>query len=83
MNAGRRKTAVNDADRVFSKSSVGYMRDSETPSSASTPNHAGTPTGSFAENNNKKKKKAPEEDDGRVTKRQKISFAPGRRREDD
>jgi len=59
MGAARRKAPVNEADRVFSKSSIGYMRDSETPSSAtSTPNHAPTPTGSFtAEKGGDKKKK--------------------------
>lgn len=85
LGAGRRKTAVSDADRVFSKSSVSYMRDSEPPSSASTPNHAGTPTGSFENGKDKKKKKVvtAEDDDGRTNKRQKISFTAGRKREED
>ena len=79
---GRRKAAVNDADRVFSKSSVAYMRDSDTPSSAvSTPNHAATPTGSFTADKgaDKKKKKSvvnDDESDSRAPKRQKISFGP-------
>lgn len=80
LGASRRKTAVSDGDRVFSKSSVSYMRDSDTPSSAvSTPNHAGTPTGSFtADKADKKKKKSvanDEESDSRPSKRQKISFS--------
>ncbi|OAL39305.1 hypothetical protein AYO20_01175 [Fonsecaea nubica] len=90
LGAGRRKAVVNDTDRIFSKSSVSYMRDSDSPSSAtSTPNHAATPTGSFtAEKTGDKKKKksaaANEEDtDGRTTKRQKISFGGGRKNHDD
>ena len=84
---GRRKAAVNDTDRVFSKSSVTYMRDSDTPSSAvSTPNHAATPTGSFTadKGGDKKKKKSvvnDDESDSRATKRQKITF--GRKGHDD
>jgi chromatin modification-related protein EAF6 len=81
VGASRRKAAVSDSDRVFSKSSVSYMRDSDTPSSAvSTPAHAGTPTGSFAADKtaDKKKKKATaqhDEESDRPSKRQKISFA--------
>jgi chromatin modification-related protein EAF6 len=87
----RRRVAINDADRIFSRSSVSYMRDSDSPSSAtSTPNHAGTPTGSFtAEKTGDKKKKkstagAAEDDtdtkaDGRLNKRQKITFGGGRK----
>ncbi|KAF7502795.1 hypothetical protein GJ744_005054 [Endocarpon pusillum] len=42
---GRRKPVINDTDRVFSRSSTAYMRDSDSPSSATTtPNHAGTAT---------------------------------------
>ncbi|KAJ5668478.1 uncharacterized protein N7477_007048 [Penicillium maclennaniae] len=42
---GRRKAAVTDADRVFSRSSASYMMDSPGPSSAqTTPSHAATPT---------------------------------------
>ena len=88
MGAGRRKTAVNEQDRVFSKSSVSYMRDSDTPSSAvSTPAHAGTPTGSFAadKGGDKKKKKSvanDEESDSRATKRQKITFGASRKGHD-
>ncbi|ODH46884.1 hypothetical protein GX48_07027 [Paracoccidioides brasiliensis] len=41
----RRKTAVQDCDRVFSRSSASFMRDSPAPSSANTtPSHAPTPT---------------------------------------
>ncbi|KAJ5594087.1 uncharacterized protein N7459_000295 [Penicillium hispanicum] len=43
--SGRRKAAVTDADRVFSRSSASYMMDSPGPSSAqTTPSHAATPT---------------------------------------
>ncbi|OKL58036.1 hypothetical protein UA08_06744 [Talaromyces atroroseus] len=43
----RRKAMVSDNDRVFSKSSASFMRDSPTPSSAqTTPSHAPTPTSS-------------------------------------
>lgn len=47
----RRKTVISDTDRVFSRSSTSYMRDSDSPCSATTtPNYAaGTPTGSFAQ----------------------------------
>jgi chromatin modification-related protein EAF6 len=88
MGAGRRKAPISDVDRVFSKSSVSYMRDSDTPSSAvSTPNHTGTPTGSFAEKGgDKKKKKAAhnndDESDSRATKRQKITFGTNRKAHD-
>ncbi|KAJ5161198.1 hypothetical protein N7492_006590 [Penicillium capsulatum] len=42
---GRRKAAVTDSDRVFSRSSASYMMDSPGPSSAqTTPSHAATPT---------------------------------------
>ncbi|WEW59997.1 chromatin modification- protein eaf6 [Emydomyces testavorans] len=41
----RRKAQVSDLDRVFSRSSASFMRDSPTPSSAhTTPSHAPTPT---------------------------------------
>ncbi|KAL2867120.1 chromatin modification-related protein EAF6/MEAF6 [Aspergillus lucknowensis] len=46
--ASRRKTAVTDGDRVFSRSSASFMRDSPTPSSAqTTPSHAPTPTSMY------------------------------------
>lgn len=89
--AGRRKTAINEADRVFSRSSVTY-RDSDSPNSAtSTPNHSGTPTGSFtagAEKGDKKKKKVmvaeeSETDGSRANKRQKITFGGHKRSTDD
>jgi chromatin modification-related protein EAF6 len=89
MGAGRRKTAINDADRVFSKSSVNYMRDSDSPSSAtSTPNHAATPTGSFTADKatDKKKKKVvttnEDDSDARANKRQKITFGSNRKGHD-
>ena len=89
----RRKAAVSDGDRVFSKSSVGYAmgRDGEngTPgggSAVSTP-RVGTPAGSFTEKGGDRKKKkgtsaAAEEDDGRTNKRQKITFSRRVRDED-
>jgi chromatin modification-related protein EAF6 len=89
LGASRRKAAVSDTDRVFSRSSTSYMRDSDTPSSAvSTPNHAGTPSGSFAQDKggDKKKKKSvanDDESDSRPSKRQKISFSTGRKGHDD
>ena len=77
-------------DRVFSKSSVGYMRDSDSPASTqSTPNHVPTPTGGFERNGgtssaaasvkgvgDKKKKKTTvlEDDDKPAVKRQKVSY---------
>jgi len=43
----RRRGQVSDLDRVFSRSSASFMRDSPTPSSANTtPSHALTPTSS-------------------------------------
>lgn len=90
VGASRRKAVVNDTDRVFSRSSVSYMRDSDSPSSAtSTPNHAGTPTGSFTNEkaSDKKKKKSTatndEDTDTRPNKRQKISFGNSRKNQDD
>ena len=90
LGAGRRKAVVNDSDRVFSRSSVSYMRDSDSPSSAtSTPNHAATPTGSFtAERTGDKKKKKivatnDDDTDGRSNKRQKITFGGSRKASDD
>ncbi|EXJ90629.1 hypothetical protein A1O1_03732 [Capronia coronata CBS 617.96] len=87
--AGRRKAVVNDSDRIFSRSSVSYLRDSDSPSSAtSTPNHAGTPTGSFTTERgaDKKKKKSTtahdDETEGRANKRQKISFGSARKAHD-
>jgi chromatin modification-related protein EAF6 len=85
LGASRRKAAINDSDRIFSRSSTSYMRDSDSPgSSSSTPNHAATPTGSFTADNKKKKKNTTEEDadtkaDARSQKRQKISFGAGRK----
>jgi chromatin modification-related protein EAF6 len=88
--AGRRKTVVNDTDRIFSRSSVSYMRDSDSPSSStSTPNRTGTPTGSFtAEKTGDRKKKkstatAEEDGDGRANKRQKLTFTASRKTQDD
>lgn len=88
---GRRgRGVVHDADRVFSKSSVSYNRDSDSPgvnSAVSTPGGSGTPTGSFAGEGqrDKKKKKSVvnDDDDTRSNKRQKISFSSGRKGHDD
>ncbi|PLB52669.1 NuA4-domain-containing protein [Aspergillus steynii IBT 23096] len=43
----RRKAQVTDADRVFSRSSAGFMRDSTPSSSQTTPSHAPTPTSTY------------------------------------
>ncbi|EAW09412.1 chromatin modification-related protein EAF6/MEAF6 [Aspergillus clavatus NRRL 1] len=44
----RRKAQVTDSDRVFSRSSASFMRDSPAPSSAqTTPSHAPTPTSAY------------------------------------
>ncbi|OCK83857.1 NuA4-domain-containing protein [Lepidopterella palustris CBS 459.81] len=44
----RRKAVINDADRIFSRSSASFTRDSTTPNSTqTTPSHAPTPTLSF------------------------------------
>ena len=90
----RRKAAVSDGDRVFSKSSVGYSmgRDGEngTPaggSAVSTP-RVGTPSGSFTEKGAEKKKKKgaasalADEEDGRISKRQKITFSRSKKDDD-
>ncbi|OJI85641.1 hypothetical protein ASPTUDRAFT_55254 [Aspergillus tubingensis CBS 134.48] len=46
--AARRKATVSDADRVFSRSSASFMRDSPAPSSAqTTPSHAATPNSTY------------------------------------
>ncbi|KAL4870896.1 histone acetyltransferase subunit NuA4-domain-containing protein [Aspergillus spectabilis] len=46
--ASRRKAAVTDGDRVFSRSSAGFMRDSPAPSSTqTTPSHAPTPNSTY------------------------------------
>lgn len=90
----RRKAAVNEGDRVFSKSSVAYSLgrdgDNGTPgagSAVSTPG-VGTPSGSFTEKGlDKKKKKGgasalAEDEDGRSSKRQKITFSRSKRDDD-
>ncbi|OJJ48555.1 hypothetical protein ASPZODRAFT_130620 [Penicilliopsis zonata CBS 506.65] len=44
----RRKAQVSDIDRVFSRSSASFMRDSPAPSSAvTTPSHAPTPSSTY------------------------------------
>ena len=81
---GRRGVA-NDADRIFSRSSVSFNRDADSPglgSAVSTPGGGGTPAASVAGDGGgreKKKKKSTaaahaDEDDTRSTKRQKITF---------
>lgn len=85
--ATRRKAPIIDADRIFSRSSSSFLRETSTPGSA-TPSHAPTPTSSFPTRENSqptsngtrgggsKKKKAGEDDDdeGNKVKRQKISY---------
>ncbi|CAN9321391.1 unnamed protein product [Alternaria alternata] len=84
--ATRRKAPISDADRIFSRSSTSFLRESSTPGSA-TPSHAPTPTSSFptressqptngARPGGSKKKKAADDDDedSNKTKRQKISY---------
>ncbi|OJJ33997.1 hypothetical protein ASPWEDRAFT_41896 [Aspergillus wentii DTO 134E9] len=45
IGTARRKAQVSDVDRVFSRSSASYLRDSPAPSSAqTTPSHAPTPS---------------------------------------
>ncbi|KAL2800958.1 histone acetyltransferase subunit NuA4-domain-containing protein [Aspergillus keveii] len=52
--ASRRKAAVTDGDRVFSRSSASFMRDSPAPSSAqTTPSHAPTPSSMYNGSNGK------------------------------
>ncbi|KAH1486595.1 hypothetical protein LV164_002728 [Aspergillus fumigatus] len=52
--AARRKSQVTDADRVFSRSSASFMRDSPAPSSVqTTPSHAPTPTSTYNGSNGK------------------------------
>ncbi|RHZ65317.1 chromatin modification-related protein EAF6/MEAF6 [Aspergillus thermomutatus] len=52
--AARRKAQVTEADRVFSRSSASFMRDSPAPSSVqTTPSHAPTPTSTYNGSNGK------------------------------
>ncbi|KEF59257.1 chromatin modification-like protein EAF6 [Exophiala aquamarina CBS 119918] len=88
LGAGRRKAVINETDRVFTRSSVSYMRDSDSPSSATSTPHAGTPTASFTtEKADKKKKKSAsandDDTDARSNKRQKITFGGSRKGHDD
>ncbi|KIV99550.1 uncharacterized protein PV09_08850 [Verruconis gallopava] len=89
--ASRRKGGITDADRIFSRSSASFQRDSPDRSSNSTPSHAATPASSFHHSNHptpsatsnkgsvagNKKKKAPDDDDtdSKSTKRGKITYA--------
>ncbi|ORY19371.1 histone acetyltransferase subunit NuA4-domain-containing protein [Clohesyomyces aquaticus] len=76
--ATRRKAPINDADRIFSRSSASFMREASTPGSTqTTPSHAPTPTSSFPTRESSqptngaskntpvpsKKKKAPDTDE--------------------
>merc|ERR1711881_209872 len=86
----RRKGGITEADRIFSKSSASFQRDSPERSSNSTPSHATTPASSFHQSNHptpsatsnkgslagNKKKKAPDDDDTdtKSTKRGKITY---------
>ncbi|GIJ87458.1 hypothetical protein Asppvi_006364 [Aspergillus pseudoviridinutans] len=52
--AARRKAQVTDSDRVFSRSSASFMRDSPAPSSVqTTPSHAPTPNSTYNGSNGK------------------------------
>ncbi|KAJ4296275.1 hypothetical protein N0V90_006320 [Kalmusia sp. IMI 367209] len=87
--ATRRKAQVSDADRIFSRSSSSFLRDSSTPGSAqTTPSHAPTPSSSFPTRESSqptpngtsraggsKKKKAPDDDDTKSVKRNKITYS--------
>jgi len=84
--ATRRKAPINEADRIFSRSSTSFLREASTP--ATTPSHAPAPTSSFPTRENshatsngnkmgsggKKKKTAEDDDDSNKSKRQKISY---------
>ena len=80
----RRRGRVRDEDRVFSRSSVGWMKAQEGTDSNPT-SHAPTPTASFAPQlsassalkagNKKKRPTAEEEDEAKALKRGKISYS--------
>ncbi|KAF2421018.1 NuA4-domain-containing protein [Tothia fuscella] len=88
--ATRRKGGITEADRIFSRSSANFLRDSPTPST--TPSHAPTPSSSFPQSAREsnhptpnggtikgslsKKKKAPDDDDtdSKSNKRGKITY---------
>jgi chromatin modification-related protein EAF6 len=80
----RRRGRVRDEDRVFSRSSVGWMKAQEGTDSNPT-SHAPTPTASFAPQlgsavglkagNKKKRPTLDEEEEGKALKRGKISYA--------
>ncbi|MCJ1409200.1 hypothetical protein MMC19_003278 [Ptychographa xylographoides] len=46
--ATRRKGTIMEHDRVFSRSSIGFMRETSPSSTQTTPSHAPTPTSSYA-----------------------------------
>ncbi|BDD63522.1 hypothetical protein MAP00_008400 [Monascus purpureus] len=50
--SARRKAQVVETDRVFSRSSASFMRDSPTPSSSQTPSLAPTPSSTYGGNGN-------------------------------
>lgn len=80
----RRRGRVREEDRVFSRSSVSWMKAQEGTDSNPT-SHAPTPTASFAPSlgasgnaikaGNKKKRAADDDEDGKALKRGKISYA--------
>ncbi|KAH7399389.1 histone acetyltransferase subunit NuA4-domain-containing protein [Pyrenochaeta sp. MPI-SDFR-AT-0127] len=88
--ATRRKAPISDVDRIFSRSSNGFLREASTPASIqTTPSHAATPTSSFptressqptangtkkAGGGSKKKIIDDEDEDSSKVKRQKISY---------
>ncbi|KAK5112489.1 hypothetical protein LTR62_004246 [Meristemomyces frigidus] len=83
----RRRGRVRDEDRMFSRSSVSWMRekaadggDSNTPSHAATPTASyldtGTATGALKAGNKKKRaNEKEEEDESKASKRGKITYA--------
>ncbi|EAS28850.3 chromatin modification protein EAF6 [Coccidioides immitis RS] len=83
----RRKAQVSDLDRVFSRSSASFMRDSPAPSSAhTTPSHAPTPTYSGSSgkaDRDAKDSSAPNSVKGAASKNKKKSAGAAREREDD
>ncbi|KAL5360030.1 histone acetyltransferase subunit NuA4-domain-containing protein [Aspergillus floccosus] len=64
--AARRKAAVTDADRVFSRSSASFMRDSTPSSVQTTPSHAPTPTSGYNGSNGKPNGDTPASASGSV-----------------
>ncbi|EEP82823.1 predicted protein [Uncinocarpus reesii 1704] len=84
----RRKAQVSDSDRVFSRSSASFMRDSPAPSSThTTPSHAPTPTysgpGGKADKDGKDVSAPNSVKGSAASKNKKKSNGAAREREDD